>query len=394
MTHALPLRRFLRAYYAYVFLFDFLLGYAIYTVYFQLSGLDVWGIALLFTLWSVVAATFEIPSGALSDHFDRRWLLIAAPPIKAGAFILWAVAGGSFLFFAIGFVVWSFADSLVSGSKEALLYEHMEAAGAEDDYDRILGRDRAIVDISAGIAIIFGGFVGHFSMPLALWLALPPLALASFVALWLPDIRTRRSDDEGQPGYLNHFTEALGEFRSNADLRFITAYLTLGIMAFGVLEEFDPLYYVAVGMPIWSFGLIGALAIAAYAAANVSAHRFADFRAGGWLFPLAAGVLLLVSGVAESAWLLIPLMLAYICAAPVWVLGEAKFQRVMSGASRATTTSMMIFFHCLASIIMCLAIGGLAFAIGIIPAYGWCGVYLILFSAWAFWRDRRGQVAI
>jgi len=87
-------------------------------------------------------------------------------------------------------------------------------------------------------------------------------------------------------------------------------------------------------------------------------------------------------------------MMAYICGAPVWVLGEAKFQQVMSGASRATTTSTMMFFHCLASIVMCLAIGGLALSIGIIPTYGWCGVYLIAFSAWTWWRDRKGQSAI
>ncbi|QLC25690.1 MFS transporter [Parasphingopyxis algicola] len=390
----MPLPRFLRAYYAYVFLFDFMLGYAIYTVYFQLSGLDVWGIALLFVIWSAVAAAFEMPSGALADHFDRRWQMMAAPLVKATAFAIWALAGGSFALFAIGFVVWSFADSLVSGCKQALLYEHMEAAGQADDYDRILGRDRALVEISAGIALVLGGIVGHFSMPLALWLAIPPLALASIVAFWLPDIRLRSDAGEEKPGYLSHFAEALGEFRRSADLRFITAYLTLGIMLFGVLEEFDPLYYLAVGMPIWTFGLIGALAIAAYAAANVAAYRFAGFRAGGWLFPLVAGLFLFTAGIAESAWLLIPLMLAYICAAPVWVLGEAKFQRVMSGASRATTTSTMMFFHCLASIGMSLAIGGLALTIGLIPAYGWCGIYLIAFSAWAWWRDRRGQSAI
>lgn len=389
----MPLPRFLRAYYAYVFLFDFMLGYAIYTVYFQLSGLDVWGIALLFVIWSIVAAIFEIPSGALADHFDRRWQMMAAPLVKALAFVIWALAGGSFVLFAVGFVVWSFADSLVSGCKQALLYEHMEAAGQADDYDRVLGRDRAIVEISAGIALVLGGMVGHFSMPLALWLAVPPLVLAAIVAFWLPDIRLRPEAGDHKPGYLSHVAEALGEFRRSADLRFITAYLTLGIMLFGVLAEFDPLYYLAVGMPIWSFGLIGALAIAAYAAANVSAHRFAGFRAGGWLFPLAGGCLLLMAGIAESAWLLIPLMMAYICGAPVWVLGEAKFQKVMGGASRATTTSTMMFFHCVASIGMCLAIGGVAWAIGIIPAYGWCGVYLIAFSAWAWWRDRRGQTA-
>ncbi len=389
----MPLRRFLRAYYAYVFLIDFILGYAIYTAYFSLSGLGVWDIALLFVVWSVMAAIFEIPSGALSDHLDRRWLLVAAPLIKIVTFILWVFADGSFAFFALGFVVFSFADSLVSGSKEALLYEHMEAANETGDFDRILGRDRAITEISGGIALILGGVVGHFSMPLSLWLAIPPLTLAALAARWLPDNR-RRGPQGDAPGYFSHFADALGEFRAHADLRFITVYLTVGIMIFGVLEEFDPLYYLAVGIPIWSFGLVAALAVAAHAAANIAAYRFAEYHFVGWLFPFLAGLCLIAAGTAQSAWLLIPLMLAYIFIAPVWVLAEAKFQRVMDGTSRATTTSTLIFFHCVTSIFMCLAVGGLAWVFGIIPAYGWCGVYLVGFAFWVWWRDRRGQSAI
>ncbi|NNC73098.1 MAG: hypothetical protein HKN78_09530 [Sphingomonadaceae bacterium] len=390
----MPLRRFLRAYYAYVFLVDFILGYAIYTAYFVLSGLGVWDVALLFIIWSVMAAIFEVPSGALSDHLDRRWLLVAAPLIKASTFALWALGGGDFWLTATGFLIWSFSGSLISGSKEALLYEHMEAAGAADDYDRVLGRDRALQEAGAGIAMVLGGFVGHFSMTAALWLALPPLLAAAIIALWLPDIRKRTMHGGGTPHYFTHFAVAAREYRTSAGLRFLTAYLVLGVMLFWVLEEFDPLYYLAVGMPIWSFGLIGAAAIAFLAAANIFAHHFAGFRAGGWLFPLLAGLCLIAAGLTNSAWLLIPLMFAYVIAAPVRILGEAKFQRLLQGASRATTISALYFFHCIASIAMCLAIGAVASQFGVVTAYGWCGAYLCAIALWGWWRDRKGQSAI
>ena len=294
----------------------------------------------------------------------------------------------------MGFLVWSFSGSLVSGSKEALLYEHMEAAGEAEDYDRVLGRDRALQAISAGIAMVLGGFVGHVSMEAALWLALPPLFLAAIIAIWLPDIRDKADQPAGRPHYLSHFVEAAREFRAEPALRFVTGYLVLGVMLFYVLEEFDPLYYLAVGVPIWAFGLVGVLAIAAYAYASVMAHRLASYRAGGWLFPLASGLCLLTAGLANSMWLLIPLMTAYIFIAPPLILAETKFQQVMGGASRATTTSAMVFFHCVASIFMCVAIGLVADAFGILTAYGWCGAYLIAFSGWAWWRDRQGQNAI
>lgn len=390
----MPIRRFLRAYYAYVFLVDFILGYAIYTAYFSLSGLGIWDIALLFILWSVMAATFEVPSGALSDHLDRRWLLMAAPLIKSCTFAVWALSDGQFWVVALGFLIWSFSSSLISGSKEALLYEHLEAADATDDYDRVLGRDRALQESAAGIAMILGGFVGHFSMPASLWLALPPLVAAAIIARWLPDIRVRPADDGTAPRYFSHFVTAAREYRESADLRFLTGYLVLGVMLFWVLEEFDPLYYLAIGMPIWSFGLIGAAAIAFLAAANIYAHHFAHFRAGGWLFPLLSGLCLIAAGLTHSAWLLIPLMFAYVLAAPVRILGEAKFQRILEGHSRATTVSALYFFHCVASIAMCIAIGGAASSIGIVATYGWCGAYLCAIALWGWWRDRKGQSAI
>ena len=73
------LRRFLGVYYAYVFLFDFMLAYAIYTALFALEGISVGEIGVLLAFWSASAIVLEMPSGALSDHFDRRALLIAAP---------------------------------------------------------------------------------------------------------------------------------------------------------------------------------------------------------------------------------------------------------------------------------------------------------------------------
>src|SRR5690606_41419850 len=85
-----PLRRFLRGYLAYVFLFDFMLAYAIYTALFQLRGVSLAEIGILLAFWSATAIVLEIPSGALSDHFDRRVLLVAAPLVQAPTLRRWA----------------------------------------------------------------------------------------------------------------------------------------------------------------------------------------------------------------------------------------------------------------------------------------------------------------
>ena len=386
------LRRFLCGYLAYVFLFDFMLAYAIYTALFQLRGVSLSEIGILLAFWSATAIVLEVPSGALSDHFDRRWLLVVAPLVKAMTFVCWALADGNFWLYGLGFLFWSIGQALFSGSKEALLYERLAADKQADQYDRMLGRDHAANQLGIGIGALLGGFVAYFSMEATLWLCLPPLAVGALVALTLRDPRRAdaASEDDTSPSFGSHFANALAEFRNHPWIRFLTLYIAGGLIVLEILEEFDQLYYLAVGLPIWAFGIVDFLVLGIQALASVWAHRLRGRHALGWLLPALAGIMLVAAAQAPSVWLLIPLILAYIVIAPANVLSEAKFQEVMEGASRATTTSALVVAQNVAGIVLTLGFGYLAEFIGILPAYGWAGAYLLIVSVWALWRRMRG----
>lgn len=389
-----PLRRFLGAYFAYVFLFDFMLAYAIYTALFRLEGLTITEIAILLAFWSATAIVLELPSGALSDHFDRRWLLVAAPLIKALTFVCWGLAGGNFWLYGLGFLFWSIGQALFSGSKEALLYERLEAVGREAEYDRMLGRDHAANQLGIGLGALFGGFVAYYSMEATLWLCLPPLLLGAAAALVLEDTRSGRShqpdSEEPQPGYFGHFLAAAGEFRRHASIRFLTLYVAGGLIVLDILEEFDQLFYLAISLPVWAFGIADFAVLGVHALASVAAHRLAGRPALGWILPVVAGLMLLAASLMGSILGLVPLILAYVTVAPAYVLAEAKFQQEMEGRSRATTTSALVVAQNVTGIALTLALGWLADLIGILPAYGWAGVYLLVFGVWALWRRRGG----
>lgn len=385
------LARFLQGYLAYVFLFDFMLAYAIYTALFQLRGLGFAEIGVLLAFWSAAAIVLEVPSGALSDHFDRRWLLVAAPLAKALTFVCWALAGGNFWLHGLGFLFWSVGQALFSGSKEALLYERLEADGSIDQYDRMLGRDHAANLLGIGLGALLGGLVAHFSMEAALWLSLPPLAVGAVVALGLRDPRrgVAPAEDAHPQSFLAHFADAIGEFRSHPWIRFLTLYIAGGLIVLEILEEFDQLYYLAVDLPVWAFGIADFLVLGVHALASVWAHRLRGRPALGWLLPALAGIMLIAAAQTASVWGLVPLILAYIVIAPANVLSEAKFQEVMGGASRATTTSALVVAQNVAGIALTLAFGYLAELVGILPAYGWGGAYLLGFGLWLWARGRR-----
>ena len=390
------LRGFLGLYYAYVFLFDFMLAYAIYTALFALEGISIAEIGILLAFWSASAIVLEMPSGALSDHFDRRTLLIIAPLLKALTFVCWGFAQGNFWLYGLGFLLWSAGQALQSGTREALLYERLENLGRKDEFDKVLGRDNAAEGLGIAAGALIGGFAAQFEIDWAIWLSIPPLLIGSLLAFGLRDTRGARTSGPGDTPitYVSHFADALGEFRRHADLRFVTTYMAVGLIAFELLEEFDQLYYLAIGVPIWLWGVLAAGVELIYAWASIAAHRLAGQRWLAWALPLLGGALLVVASVGNNAFYVIALELAYIVIAPVAVLAEARFHRIMDGRSRATTTSALIMAENIAGIVATLAFGLLADRLGILPAYGWAGLLMIPVALWVVLGQRRGLHAI
>lgn len=390
----LPLRRFLGLYYAYAFLFDFMLAYAIYTALFELEGLSISEIGILLAFWSASAIVLEMPSGALSDHFDRRALLVLAPLAKALTFVLWGVAGGDFWLYGLGFLFWSLGQAWQSGSREALLYERLAHEGRSDEFDKVLGRDNAAEGLGIGAGTLLGGFVAWYSFDWAIWLSIPPLLIAALLAFWLQDVRhngaVEAESDERSGNYLSHFRDALNEFRSHADLRFVTTYIAVGLVIYELLEEFDQLYYLAVSVPVWAWGLLGAGVEGIYALASLHAHRLAGRPWLAWTLPLVGGALLVAASIGASPYYVLLLCAAYIVVAPLGVLAEARFHRVMEGRSRATTTSALVMAENVAGIALTLAFGFLADEVGILPAYGWAGLAMAPLALWVIRGQCRG----
>jgi MFS family permease len=319
-------------------------------------------------------------------------LLVLAPLAKAGTFVLWGIAGGDFWIYGAGFLLWSLGQTLQSGSREALLYERMAAEGRTDEFDKVLGRDNAAEGLGIGLGTLFGGFVAYWSFDWAIWLSLPPLLIAVVLAFWLEDVRRREAekgeDDEG--GYLTHFVHAWSEFRERTELRFVTTYIATGLLVFEVLEEFDELYYLAVSLPVWAWGMVAAGVEAVYALMSIHAYRLAGRPRLAWVLPAVGGVLLVAASLGQTAPYVLLLAAAYIVVSPVAVLAEARFQRTMEGKSRATTTSALVMAENVVGIVATLGFGFLADWVGILPSYGWAGLVMVPFVLWVILRQRRG----
>lgn len=351
----------------------------------------------MLAVWSVSGLLFELPSGALADRFDRRLLLVLSPLIKAICFALWAMAEGQPWMFALGFIFWSFGQSLYSGTKEAVLYEQAHGARFGRGYDKLVGREWAFYEAGGMIGASAGGLMTLISPEFTMWMSVVPLIAASVVATALKDVRAHhRSNDEEAPAddqrdsYMQNFRNAVTEITTRPRLRFLIFYIGIGVILLAVFDEYEQLLYLAINIPLWAFGFVGAAFGLMTILVSSHAYRIKRLAVVGWLFPVAAGLSLLSFGAVSSLFALIPLAIAHAFMIPVDVLARAEFQKSMGGKSRATTTSALNLFIEAVALVLLLIVGLLIEIMGIARAYQIGGVYLLLFGAWSFLEYRRG----
>lgn len=210
------------------------------------------------------------------------------------------------------------------------------------------------------------------------------------IAIGLTDIRHETEDEEGL-GYWQNISAAFAEFKRLPELRFITLYIAVGLILFEELEEFYTVYYVVVDLPLWLFGVVGAVGIGIAAIFSAHAHRLNGHQALGWALPALGGVLFIISSFADHASYVIVLELAYLVAVPAAILSEARFQQIIDGQSRATTTSILYLIQNIMALSVAFGFGWLAQRLDLLSAFGWAGVVLLFISAWMWWMIKNGH---
>ncbi|WP_341483918.1 MFS transporter [Dactylosporangium aurantiacum] len=321
-----------------------------YALLFTDTGLGDGQISLLFALWSGTGILAEVPTGALADRWSRRGALVAAGLLQAAAFALWTVAPGGWVF-AAGFVVWGVGGALSSGALEALLYDGLAAAGAQDRYARVAGRVAAAgllaqVPAAGAAALLFpaGGYalVGWVSVAVclcaaALALRLRPPATPAPGTVAVPD---GTPEDDGPRGYLATLRDGVGQAARVPAVR--VAVLALAAIAgLDAVDEYFSLLAAGWGVPtglnpvlvlVVTLGGAAGAGLVAYTATPPPALQSALLGAAATALA-AAGVLRVPAGIVLVA-------VFYGGYRYVLVLVDARLQRVVDGASRATVTSV------------------------------------------------------
>lgn len=381
-----PYATFLRKYYLSCALYEFIFAYAIYGVLFHMRGLTVFQISLLLAWWAFIAVISEIPSGALADYWSRQKLLIIAPLIKSLCFITWYVADGNFYLYALGFFFWGVGSSLRSGTKEALLYDHLAFFEKRQEYEKVLGKEHFYFHIALSVSLIIGGFIAHYQIGWAILSSVIPLALSAFFASLIKDVPKTGSTEEVY--YFDYIKIASQEIRTNTTLFYLLIY-GLGLSIFDDLEEFDQLYFELANLPIWAFGLAGFLGSGLNAVSSFYAYRFKNRPWVHYIFPLLAAFLLFLTGVFPGILIIGCLLLSYAITVPLKILIDSQIQHSITSVSRATVTSVNRLLINLFGIAGMPLFGLISTIWNFQTIYLFCSGFLVLLTLWIVLNKRR-----
>jgi MFS family permease len=323
--------------------------YPLYALLFADTGLSTAEISALFAIWSAVGIVAEVPTGALADRFSRRGCLVAAGVLQAVGYAAWILMPG-FPGFALGFVLWGLGGVLVSGAQEALLYDGLAAAGAQEHYARVNGWVSAmelVGQLPAAVAAMALYATGGYQ--LAGWASVGTCLAAALVASSLPepprDMRhDRDSSDVGSEsddlGYLATLRAGLTEAAQRPGVPGVL--LAVAVMtSFDGVEEYFPLLLAEWGYPTTLVPLAGlpiVLAGVGGAALGGHAHRLGRWALGAVSW--AAMLLFGAAGLAGHPAGLVAVAVFYGAYRAVLVVLDARLQERIASRSRATVTSV------------------------------------------------------
>ena len=316
--------------------------YPIYALLFVDAGLSEAAISALFGVWSVSALLAEVPTGALADRWSRRGALVLASLLEGTGFALWTAVPTP-ASFAVGFALWGVGGALASGAAEALVYEALDDAGARTFYTRVngwMGAAGLVAQVPTAFAATALFALGGY--PLVGWASVGICLVAAILATRFPE-PPRRQDGDGAAevaSFVRTLWHGVTEVARRPGLRAIViAAALLGGM--DAVEEYWPLMAGAWGVPPTAVPL-ATLAIPLAGGVGAALAGRAERLPTRWLLALLvlSGLLLAGAGVWAQPAALAAVALFYGLYCAVLVVAEARLQHRITGAHRATITSV------------------------------------------------------
>ena len=266
-----------------IYVFNFLKGLQffipIFALYLQQELFTVFNVTLILAVQSIATLLFEIPSGAIADLFGRKRTLITSSIIAIIA-LLFLSFGESLTIFIIYAILIAIAESLISGTDTAILFDSIkgiekhtkkiiiaqeEASVGKKEapvipeeirkpkFKKIISINSSMWPIGASISSAIGGFLASYSLKLPIITTIIPFTLALFVTLFLIEPKYVK---EKEKNILSHILKSTRIVIKKKQV-LLLSLAGLLFYSFGeVAHKLNPIFYEFKNIPVELFGII------------------------------------------------------------------------------------------------------------------------------------------
>lgn len=334
--------------------------WAVDKLFFASKGLDPFQISLLLAIWSAYTLIFEVPSGAIADRWSRRWIMVIGSIFHTLAYLVWFFAF-EFWGLLLGYIFRGTGSFLQSGTKEAMVYDHLKAIGKESDYEKYTGYLWVVTSASFLCASLFSGLIAdRFSYGLVIIFTIATNLISTVYAFIMPEAPKSKSTEE--LSYLKFIKSAWRKAINHPLLLQVMFYALTVLVVDGVLDEYDQLYIAAIGLPLAGFGIWWGIRMGAEMLAGVVAHKLKIFGRERVLniIALITFVLLTLASFINSLLMIGVVAICFFFFAIAVILNEARLQELIESHERATINSINSLLKNSAAIVAGLGYGYVA----------------------------------
>ncbi len=335
--------RIIKLYYLQRFFHHLNFFWAIDKLFFASNGMNPFQISIILAVWSAYVLIFEIPSGALADKWSRRWVMTIGSVFHTLSYVVWYFADG-FWGFLFGYLVRGTGGFLQSGTREALVYDHLKAINQADKYEKYTGGLWIVTTLAFLSASIFSGYLSDtFSFGVVILLTVLTNTISTIFTAMMPEAPRNKSTEETT--YFTFLKSAWNTAMKNPLLLQALFYTMTVLVVDGVLDEYDQLYVTALGLPLVGIGVWWILRMSAEMLAGLLAHKLKVLGRDRVLESIAVitFLLLLVASFVNSLLMIGVLAVCFFFFSVAVILNEGRLQALIRSHERATINSINAF---------------------------------------------------
>jgi MFS family permease len=243
-------------------------------LFWQSNGLNMTQIMLLQSIYSIGVVLLELPTGAFADRYGKKTSLIIGGLFwTIGCF--WYGASHSFWQFAIGEITCGVGAAFVSGADRAYLHQLLLSDNQENNFKKVEGRARGIIQVAQAIGSLFGGFIGSISYGWTLFATAIATFISSLVGLTFPNTKVKLAN-ENKPSYFQIIKESIYLVKNHQSLLWLTLFFAAFNGLLWPLNFYIQPYLKMLKIPVYLFGFIYMTFNFISAYSSTLTHKFED----------------------------------------------------------------------------------------------------------------------